>query len=270
VSRFRAAFSLLLAAAWVTTPARAHAGEKETCLRTYVEGQAHRKDGKLVAAREALLVCARSVCPNEIRADCAGWLMEVEASLPTLVISATDEHGENLATAQITIDGVASASTLGKAVSVDPGEHVVRLQAAGKKEIEKRVVAVEGVKNQAVKLGYPLQTPNEPTFGPVPAPLVQRPTPTSFWILSAVAVASVAVATGFGASAVWGSPGYKSLEECRPRCAPDDVSAVDRKLRIADVALGIGVLSASAAVVLYLTRPSQTTNVGLAPFVVHF
>src|SRR6516225_5480178 len=46
---------------------------KVECVGRHEDAQVVRRQGKLLAARSALLVCSRVSCPPAIRADCVDW-----------------------------------------------------------------------------------------------------------------------------------------------------------------------------------------------------
>src|SRR5262245_9137461 len=62
------------------------------CSDAYVRGQEARIEEKLRVARDQLLTCAQRTCPSFMQAECAKWLTEVEAALPTIVIDAKSER----------------------------------------------------------------------------------------------------------------------------------------------------------------------------------
>src|SRR5579859_5937510 len=94
--------------------------EKKACIAASEKAQQLRADGKLLASREQLLVCARDVCPGVIRKDCAKWLGELEDALPSIVLGAKDGKGRDLEDVRVDIDGVQATSALdGKAIPID-------------------------------------------------------------------------------------------------------------------------------------------------------
>jgi hypothetical protein len=93
--RFARACASLLSisalSAWsAPAPAASKAEEKRVCAVASEEAQLRRIHGKLRGARDQLLICARDVCPTLVKHDCDHWLAEVDASMPTVVISALD------------------------------------------------------------------------------------------------------------------------------------------------------------------------------------
>ncbi|MEJ7729211.1 MAG: hypothetical protein WKG00_08345 [Polyangiaceae bacterium] len=65
------------------------------CVDAHVAAQRLRRDGKLRAAREQLVSCARTSCPQVLVRECAAWLSEVEATIPSVLFEATDEAGRD-------------------------------------------------------------------------------------------------------------------------------------------------------------------------------
>lgn len=231
---------------------------KNACLASYVRGQELRQQGKLTAARDALVSCAQAACPSALRADCATWLDEVDRSLPTIVVAAKDDRGADRADARLIIDGVQVAGALdGRARALDPGTHHVAIVLADGRREEQTIVAKQGERDRIVELHVRAESaaaslgPSAPT----PAPET-RAVPVAALVLGGVAIASFAVTAGFWTAGWYGSPGKQSLDECAPRCAPDDVSRVKTKLLAGNIAFGVGVVAAAAGIVLWATSSS--------------
>jgi hypothetical protein len=68
----------------------ARADDKKVCSDAYEKAQSLRDEGKLVTARDQMRTCARATCAKFIAKDCATWLADVEARIPSVVLSATD------------------------------------------------------------------------------------------------------------------------------------------------------------------------------------
>lgn len=118
---------------------------KRACIEASESAQQLRIDGKLVEAQKQLVMCASDVCPGAIRVDCASWLSQVNALMPSVVLVARDGAGEDLADVTVTMDGKPLTTHLdGKSISVGPGEHVFRFERTGSGPIEKRVIMREG------------------------------------------------------------------------------------------------------------------------------
>lgn len=236
----------------------AHADEKLACANASDAGQKLRDDGKLVKARQEFLVCARDVCPGTIKKDCADWLDQAEASLPSVVLGAKDSHGQDLATAKVTIDGQPSDEKLeGKAMFIDPGAHTFRFEIPGEKPIDQQIVVREGEKNRAISVSWEKAnvTPPDPGGATPPPPEPEsKPNHIPAYIAGGVGIAALGVGTVF---AIIGTGDYNDLKNgCgqTKSCTDDQVSPVKTKILIADIAFGVGIVAIGTAVVLYLTE----------------
>ncbi|WP_049949601.1 hypothetical protein [Sorangium cellulosum] len=171
------AVAVAVAAALALTGARAHAQpHKRACAAAYERAQGLRRDGKLLAAREALITCSQPTCPAAAVADCGPWLAEVEKSLPTVVIAARDAHGRERLDVRVLVDGRPLAAALdGKALPVDPGPHTFRYEPASGPTVEERVLIREGEKNRAITVTLGASSAGAPASPPPPA----APTPAS-------------------------------------------------------------------------------------------
>ncbi|WP_437312016.1 hypothetical protein [Sorangium sp. So ce388] len=158
-ARARPALALCLATALSLAGIDARAQpSKRACAAAYERAQGLRRDGKLIAAREALIACSQPTCPAAAVADCGPWLAEVEKSLPSVVIAAREAGGRERLDVRVLVDGRLLAAALdGKALPVDPGPHTFRYEPAGGPAVEERVLIREGEKNRAITvvLGAP-------------------------------------------------------------------------------------------------------------------
>src|SRR4051794_8092328 len=102
-------FVALIACAFVLPPTSARADDKTACLPAYEAGQKLRLDGRLNEARAQLIACAQSTCPLQVKTDCTQWLGEIEATLPSVVFAATDDHGNDVVDVRVWMDGVVLA-----------------------------------------------------------------------------------------------------------------------------------------------------------------
>src|SRR5262249_45056574 len=101
---------------------------KRACLAVHKEAQVHKREGRLLAAREALLQCKKEACPSVIRTDCGDWLAEVERLTPSIILSARTKGGDE-SDVRVLMDGKLIATRLdGKSIPVDPGEHNFRFE----------------------------------------------------------------------------------------------------------------------------------------------
>lgn len=248
----------------------AQAADKQACIAGYEATQKLKKDGKLTEARKQALVCAQDGCPTTLRDECAGWAAELEKAMPTIVIVVTDADGKDVTDATVYVDG-AKVAIDGKALPVDPGTHKVRVEREGVATLEQDVVAHEGTKGKVVTLKFakgdakkPDPKDHDPTPGPTPGgpakPGEDVPTPTATWVLLGIGAVGL---VGFGAFALSGNSKKKALDDagCKPNCQQSDVDAAKQSFLLADVSLGVSVVSFGVAIILYATRgPSAPTT----------
>ncbi len=153
-------------ATWLS-PAKAD--DKSECVAAYSDAQDLRLAGKLSLSHERLRVCAREVCPAFIAHDCAGWMSEVEATTPSVIVIAKDAAGRDLSDVHVVLDGAEIRKAIdGEAISVDPGAHTFVFTREGSTSVSRDIVLRIGEKNRQIIV----------TFGPVAEPLMTPP-PTS-------------------------------------------------------------------------------------------
>jgi tetratricopeptide (TPR) repeat protein len=174
-------------------------------------------------------------------------IKELAARLPSLLVKV--EGGADDAT--VTIDGRARDAR-GVAVRVDPGKHVVRVEAPGREPFEQEVVAEEGA--GVVVVTAVLREPGSPAVPTEP----QRPDddvadgsgapPVATWVLFGIGGAALVAAGATGGLSL--SQGADLEERCPDRrCTPADQDDYDQAVALgwASTALfvvgGIGVAS---------------------------
>lgn len=228
------------AGAAVAAPPRTPAA----CLQAHPEAQKLRRAQRLVEARAQLLVCAAAACPDVLRRDCAQWLEEVEALLPSLLVEVRREDGAELPSARLLVDG--RPTPLGpEPLSLDPGPHVVTVTAGGT-ERQARVVLRPGERARRVRLVFPAPKEANPE-----APGAQRGRGAAY---AALAVA----AAGIASFAYLGTTGRHIERELHDRCAPTctdaEVDPLRWRYRLADASLVVGAVGLGAAVYLLWPR----------------
>lgn len=240
----------------------AGADDKARCIAAAEGGQDLRTEGKLRAARERFVECAAAACPDAIRKDCARFLSEVEASLPSIVVTATSPDGNDLYEARVLVDGEVVAEHLdGKAVMVDSGHHTVAVERKGGGRAEVSVVLAEGDKNRRVHLAFP-RAPTATSSGPSPV----GPSLTAPLVVGGIGLAALSGSLFLGFSARGEIADLR--ETCAPQCDEDALDRSRRKLLLADVGLGIGIAAAAAATYLFVTadgRPRASVGARAVP-----
>ncbi|MEZ4227098.1 MAG: hypothetical protein R3B13_39535 [Polyangiaceae bacterium] len=246
---------------------QAHAqADTAKCIEAHSQSQKLRADGKLRAAREQLLICAQSSCPQIARNDCTGWLGEVEKEVPSIVFRARTGDGNDAVEVRVLMDGEELAKRLdGRAVSVEPGPHQFRFELAGHPAVERQLVIIVGERNRAITIDFePAGTTPQPEPKPDTQPEPETATgggiPTATWIFGGIGVAGLA---GFTYFSLKGRSDEDDLSSCKPNCTDDAVSDVERTYLFGDISLAVGVVSLGAATYFLLTdepnkKPSTT------------
>lgn len=125
------------------------------CAASFKNAQRQRKQNALVSAQQELLACGQPSCPEAIQTKCVAWLDEVRQAVPSIIVTLTDHSGEDVAAAQLAIDGRTVASRLdGTPRELDPGSHELRV-AAGGSGVTTKIVVVQGVKLRRIALRLP-------------------------------------------------------------------------------------------------------------------
>lgn len=238
------------------------ATDAEECVSAAEESQPLRTDGKLTAAREKLLVCARPGCPDFVRADCTRWLAEVENVLPSVVFRVVDDKGKDVTDVRVLVDGKVIAEKLdGRPVAVDPGEHVFTYEAPGLAPVSERLLVRQGEANRlvSVSMGPPASAraaapPAEP---PAPTEESGAKIPLASWVLGGAGLVSLGVGAVFLAS---GKGDHSDMESgcAKTRsCSQSEVDSAKTKLLVGDVAVGVGIVGIGAAIVLALVSKDE-------------
>jgi hypothetical protein len=254
------AFAVLLA------PTVARADDTDTCLAASDSGQKDRDNGHLLEARKQLLACSRDVCPRLVRSDCEKWASDVQERLPTVVFGAHDAHGADLLDVGVEVDGVTLTTKLdGRALPVDPGEHHLRFTHEGSAPVEQTVVLREREKGRSIVVQFAAQA--EATPEATPAPTGGKGIPVLAYVLGGFGALSLGSFAYFGLTGQSDASTLRS--SCAPHCSDSSVSNVRTKLLVADVSLGLGLVSLGVAGYLLLSSghhddaPAQSARVSL-------
>jgi hypothetical protein len=265
----------VLVAALVTTPRSAHAIDPTTadCLSANDTSIQARRQHRLRAAREQLLVCAAPSCPADIRNECIRRVAEVNAAMPTIVFEAKDASGQDLGDVRVTMDGQSLVERLeGTALSIDPGEHAFTFEAAGQALLVRQFVIREGEKDRRERISFGSGQITAPRPGePEQAPGLG--TPRILAIASAaVGLVALGVGTAFGLQSI--SKHDDALRACPNACS--DQAGVDlwRDAQSAGNVSTVGFVVGAAAlaaggVLWFMAKPAPggaaSPGVGLGP-----
>jgi hypothetical protein len=270
VRRGSAALLAVAACLGVSAARGDSASDKQKCASSYENGQRLERERNLVEARNEFLACSRS-CQTALQGECLGWLHEVELATPSVVIGARTNDGRDLADVRVLVDGRPFTDRLdGKALDLDPGEHVFRFIPARGTTIERRFIIREAEKARELTVilddSGAQMTPTTPS--PTAEPGSRRPIPVLAWVFAGVAVVGLGSFAGFGLTGR--SEQNSTLAHCNPMCSPSQIDDVLHKYIAADVSLGVSIAALGVAAVLVLTRPTllsanrDRTSVGFA------
>jgi hypothetical protein len=261
----RIAVTLAFAVAGALVPCTSSGAEPPAqCEAAYEGVQTLRQRGQLLAAREQTGVCARSVCPEVARGDCARWADELTREIPSVVVVARDRSDRDLPGLRLLADGVAQpAFAAGRAIELDPGSHVFRVEGAPGGPVEQSVTVYQGERDRIVRIALPVEAPHPRVAPSLPAALLSPLPSTSAppserrSLAAPIVVGSLALVS-LGASAFLGWTGRQELSDLRSSCAPActdaQVNPVRARLVASDVTLAVGVVGVAVAVSLLFLR----------------
>lgn len=275
----RAAVAAALAGSLSVGGAAARADDKLACVSAAAQAQQLRDEGKLKQAREQMLLCARDTCPQAIRKDCSALLTALDASLPSIVLSAQDANKLDLIRVRVSIDGKPFTDSLdGRAISIDPGPHLLRFEVEGQKPVEQRVLIREGEQRRTVTVQFP--APSAPAGTEAAPPGTAPGTPPSDSTRIPVPIAPIVLGSvglvALGSFATFGILGKNELATLHATCGvthsclSSEVDATRSKLIAADVSLGVSVIAIGIATGLLIYRsvsaPAKTAAIRAGAF----
>jgi hypothetical protein len=211
---------------------------KHECVDAATNGQTKRDEGKLLAARDLMMRCARDEC-TVVKAFCARWLTEIEGQIPSVVVRVVDSDGSDRTDAKATMDGRPMRLD-GKPMSLDPGEHRLVVEAPDAQRKEQKVLLVDREKSRLVSVQLPSKKRGQAAAADTrsSAPPQKEGIPTGVWILGGIGVAAVGTGVYFGLTA------RHQLNElqnnCSPMCPESSTKSGRRDALLADIGFGVG------------------------------
>lgn len=251
-----------------SSSAAARAQSPAACANAAETAQTLRENKKLVEARRELVSCAVEACPKVVRHDCTRWLEEVNQDLPSIAVVVRDASGADVVDARVLLDNIvawerADATSL----PVNPGTHTIRVEPkAGGPPTEVNVAIPAGKKNQVIEVklasrSAPAKPPPAPLPPPAPAVTTARAVPIGTYVAGGVAIAALGTFTVLEIIAQKDASGLRDGCGQTKSCSHDDVTAAHTKLDIAAALLGVGVIAAGTAVVLYfMNSPTDSKS----------
>jgi hypothetical protein len=242
----------------VSLPARAD--QKAECAAAYEASQEQRASGKLRDARKSLVTCSQAGCKDFIKKDCAKWLAEVDSALPTVVFGAK-QNDKDLTDVRVKLgDEVLAESLDGKAIPMDPGTYEFVFENKDGTSKQVKFVVKEGQKSQNVAADFSVEKPEGgESSGGEGASISTADKPsnkTLAYVLMGVGVLGVAGFAYFGLS---GNSEKDDLACADSKtCTDDDLDPIKQKYLLADISLGVGVVSLAVGTYLLVTSPKKT------------
>jgi hypothetical protein len=228
----------------------------DACTAAYESAQERRLDADLLGARQQLLQCAAAPCAAFIQRDCAQWLAEVEAALPTIVVVAHDAAKHDLTEVRVGSDGQLLVTALdARPLSLNPGKHRLTFEAAGFAVQTVDIFLPQGQKNRVVEVTF---VPVESQPQAAKSPPARTKVPVSVYLAGGLAVLGV---SGFTAFALAGKSAEDTVRQaqCAKTHSCTDAQLADprRKYLLADVSLLVGILSGAATAFFWFRQPDE-------------
>jgi hypothetical protein len=239
----------------------------QACVAASTQGQTARDEGRLLAAREQLLSCAREVCPSIVKKSCADWLNELAGRIPSVVVRVQEGGQRDVTDARVTLDG-RSIALDGRPLPLDPGTHRLSVDMREGPPVERTFLLAEREQGRLLLIELPVPSsavPAEPTPSEAapPAPRPEEPAPvpaaqpgpepsspgftvpTGAWVLGGLGVVGV---VSFTVLRIKLASDLRELERtCSPNCTDRQRDDGKRQALIADLSLGIGVAALAGA-----------------------
>lgn len=222
----------------------------EQCLSSFGQGQVAERRAKLKTARQHFAQCIDAECPSTVRNECGLLYQDVVRRIPSIVLACRDVSASLLKRGSIKIDGEVVKSD-GKALEVDPGEHVFEL--AGTRPETFRRTVLEGQRTQAIQFAC--------TDPPAPRPVA---------LIATLAGVGVLGLAGFGVFGLDGRSRQDDLETCKGNCDGGAVDDTFYRYLAADISLGVGVVALGVASVLWFTTAPKESKTSLRLDGLHF
>jgi hypothetical protein len=215
---------------------------KDACAASYEQGQTLRRAGNLSWAAAQLDICRRT-CPDQLAKDCERWAAELDREIPSVVVSAVDQHGRRVDGVALSVDGADVAfPRSGRALKLEAGSHrFVLVKDADRVE---RVLSLKP-REQNVPLKVVFRRAE-------PAPIARASSPpAAVWILGGIGVA------GLATGAILGVKGHMDRSDLRDSCAPEcdqsQVDSIQREWIVGGIAAGVGAAALGVAIGIALT-----------------
>jgi F0F1-type ATP synthase membrane subunit c/vacuolar-type H+-ATPase subunit K len=143
---------------------------------------------------------------------------------------------------KVFIDGKLATERLsGFALEIDPGLHKFRFESPPWPVIEREVLASEGVKDRPIDVEFAPPLPTAAQLAAAPEPPRPFRLERSDYVFGGIALAGIATLAYFGGTGIYDANQLES--SCMSFCKNDEVNPVRTKLIIADIGMGVAILS---------------------------
>jgi hypothetical protein len=233
--------------------------EVVACAQDYEAAQVEAKAGHLKTAAEKAVSCAQDKCPAYVRGDCLRFLDEYKAQTPSIIVVARDKSGCDTTEARVSVDGKLVLEKVdGRAVELDPGEHVIGVSVTGMPVEEQRIVATQSQKDRQLSFGdarAPACKKGVIERPPPPPPVQTERSPMTVagLVLGGLGLGALATSAGFG---IAGFVQRGELEDCKP-CSEQRIDHVRRTFIIGDVLLASGTALLGTSIALLVVGGKQ-------------
>lgn len=245
----------------VSTAALPAAGTPKECIEQHSRATELRSEAKLIEAKATFAACVQDEeCPSEVTRECAAQIEQLKNEIPSLIFAAVDESGNDTVAVRVSVNGQTVLEELAlRAIEFDPGRYQLRFEGPNGSVKEDTVIVRVGERNRRVFVDFrPAGTGPQIITPPDPPPSAEKPglkpIPVASYVLGGVGVLAL------GSFAYFAFDGKQRENDMFDTCAPpegsgcsqSDVDAMRRSYLIADISLGIGVVSLGAATIVWL------------------
>jgi len=243
---------LQLSALLVATPAAA-SGPAHACIDAHAAGQTERDAGRLLSAQAQFISCTAEACPPMIRRECVALGEAVLAMTPSVVLVAQDGDGRAIEGAHAAIDGTLAIPLLdGRPLELDPGPHRFALALPDGRSQTLTATLRSGEKYRRIVANF------VPVL-PVTAPPERAGRNPLAYVFGGVGLAAL---SAWGLYALDGHNKQNELERCAPHCQASDVDAMRKSYLIADVLLGVSLVSLGTGTYFFFKQTDEQTPRG--------
>ncbi|HYQ03424.1 MAG TPA: hypothetical protein VER96_32340 [Polyangiaceae bacterium] len=254
------ALSLLCSGFLLTLPVDA-SGPTHACIEAHAAGQLERDAGRLLSAKEHFMACTATACPAMIRRECVALGESVVAMTPSVVLIAQDADGRAIEGSRATIDGQRAVPQLdGRPLELDPGTHRFALTLQDGRSQLLTATLSSGEKYRRIVASFAPPSNALETLPPEPEAASRGRNPLAY-VFGGVGLVALGA---WGVYALDGRNKQNELERCAPHCQASDVDAMRKSYVIADVLLGVSIVSLGTGTYFFFKQTDEQTPHGTA------